>query len=236
MSLPCRVVVLTATVWIVAGQPAGAAGQTTTPAAGMAPHFQDVTAVHEAVIRGDLEGARIAAAALAKRDVTGSPATAANRDALKSLAGRVAASPDLAAAAAATGLMLGACGDCHRASGAMPVPSVPDRPALGQTVGHMLDHQRAADQLMQGLVVPSSTLWNQGAQTLRTAPLSTGKLPKDPKLTSDIAAGEQRIHQLADQAAGTSEPQARATIYGQMLGACANCHALHKNVWGPSKK
>jgi cytochrome c553 len=107
---------------------------------------------------------------------------------------------------------------------------------VGQTVGHMLDHQRAADHLMQGLIVPSSTLWNQGAQGLRQAPLSNGKLPKDQKLTADVAAGELHVHQLGDRAAGTSDPQARSALYGELLGTCARCHSLHQNIWGPTKR
>ena len=213
-----------------------AADQASPPPAAMTGHFIGVTAVHEAVIRGDLEAARKAAAPIATHDLTGPADTAAARDELKSLAGRIASAPDLTAAATATGAMLRACGDCHRTAGVMPVLNLPVRPAVGKTVGHMLAHQRAADQLLQGLVIPSSTSWNQGAQALRTAPLEMGQLPKDPKLTEDIAAGEQRIHQLADQAAGATEPAARAAIYGQMVTACATCHSLHKGVWGPSRR
>ena len=193
--------------------------------------------VHDAVIRGDLAAARAAASALAAREFTGLPAAAAPfRDTIRTLAGRVAAATDVTSAAAGTASMLGACGDCHRAAGVAPAPAVPDRPVVGQTVGHMLDHQRADDQLVQGLVVPSSSAWNQGAQGLRVAPLASGKLPKDPKLTSEVAAGEQRLHQLADEAAGTSDPRARAALYGRLLATCASCHTLHANVWGPSKR
>jgi hypothetical protein len=230
-----RVVVVTSMALTGLGATVFAADQASAPRAAMTGHFTEVTAVHEAVIRGDLEAARKAAGPIATRDLTGPANTAAARDELKSLAGRVVSAPDLAAAATATGTMLRACGDCHRLAGVMPVLKLPVRPAVGKTVGHMLEHQRAADQLLQGLVIPSSTSWNQGAQALRTAPLRMGQLPKDPKLTEDVAAGEQRIHQLADQAAGASEPAARAAVYGQMLTACATCHALHKGIWGPSR-
>lgn len=203
----------------------------------MSAHFAEVGAVHEAVIRGDLAGAKAAAAALAAREFTGLPEkTATHRQAMKALAERVASATDVAMAAAGTAAMLGACGECHRTAGVLPAPALPQRPVVGQAVGHMLDHQRAADHLMQGLVIPSSTLWNQGAQGLRVAPLSRGQLPKDPRLTAEVAAGEQRVHALGDEAAGTSEPQARAAIYGKVISTCASCHSLHSNIWGPSKR
>jgi hypothetical protein len=203
----------------------------------MRAHYAEVATVHEAVIRGDLATAKSTAAALARREIPGLPETTNGyRDAMKALAGKVASAGDVASAAAATGSLLGGCGDCHRAAGVLPVPPPPARHSIGETVGHMLDHQRAVDLLMQGLVVPSSRLWNEGAQGLRTAPLSKGKLPKDPKLTPEVVAGEKRVHELANEAAGTSDPQARAALYGQMLGTCAGCHSLHSNIWGPSKR
>lgn len=203
----------------------------------MAGHFAEVKVVHEAVIRGDLPAARKAAEALAARSFAGlSKTTAPYAASIKELAGRVAAARDVNAAAASAASMLGTCGECHRTAGAMPAPELPARPSVGQAVGHMLEHQRAFDQLMQGLVVPSASLWNQGAQALRTAPLGPGQLPKDPKLTADVAAGEQRVHQLADQAAGASDTQARVAAYGTLLGTCASCHTLHANIWGPSKR
>jgi len=241
MPSTCRLLSLVAATVLAGGlearvgaqaPPAGAA-----PAGAMAGHFAEIGQVHDAVIRGDLAAARRAAGVLAAGDSEGLPAkTRPSSDQMKMLAGRVAAATDVAAAASGTAAMLGTCGECHLLAGAHPAPALPDRPAVGQTVGHMLDHQRALDRMMQGLVVPSSALWNEGAQALRVAPLASGKLPKDPKLTPDVAAGEQRVHQLADQAAGTSDPQARSALYGELLGTCARCHSLHANIWGPTRR
>jgi mono/diheme cytochrome c family protein len=232
--------VLVLTVSLVPGTSGRAAAQAAPPskaAIDMSAHFAEVGTVHEAIIRGDLAAARAAASALAQREFAGLPeSTAPDRQAMKTLASRVAAATDVQSAAAGTASMLGACGDCHRAAGVVPAPALPDRPVVGQTVGHMLDHQRAADQLMQGLVVPSSALWHLGAQGLRGAPLGTGKLPKDHRLTADVAAAEQRVHALAEDAAAATEPAARAAVYGQVLGTCASCHSLHSTIWGPAKR
>jgi hypothetical protein len=118
----------------------------------------------------------------------------------------------------------------------MPAVAVRPVPAIGQTVGHMLNHQHAIEQLLQGLVVPSSTAWNEGAQALRTAPIARGKLPKDPKLNSELMEGERRLHQLAERAATAGTTADRVAVYGEMLGTCAACHSLHPNVWGPGKR
>jgi len=118
----------------------------------------------------------------------------------------------------------------------MPAVDTRPVPSVGQTVGHMLAHERAVEQLMQGLVVPSSAAWNEGAQALRIAPLGRGKLPKDPKLTPELMEGEQRLHQLAERAAAATGTPDRAALYGEMIGTCAACHSLHPNVWGPGKR
>ena len=200
----------------------------------MRAHFDEVLRVVDAIVRGDLDDARRRARQVASREFTGLPVAAAGQLAgMRAAAGRVAAAADLPTAATAAGVMLGTCGECHRAVGAMPAVHVRPSPAVGDTVGHMLAHQQAIEHLLQGLVVPSSSAWNAGAQALRTAPLKRSKLPDDPKLSSEIAAGETRLHELADEAAGTSAPPARAAIYGQMVSTCSRCHALHKNIWGP---
>jgi mono/diheme cytochrome c family protein len=234
MTLKSTAVVLA--VAAIAG--AGLAAQgTPATARDMRSHFVQVAVVHEAVIRGDLQAVHAAATMLAKSDAAGLPAAlVAQHQAMRSLAERLATASDVSAAASGTAALLGACGECHRVAGAMPGPALPSRPTVGEAVGHMLDHQRAADQMMQGLVLPSPALWNMGAQALRTAPLGTGKLPKDPKLTSEVASSEKRVHALAEQAATATEPKDRVAVYGQLLATCATCHSVHSTIWGPTKK
>lgn len=227
---------------LVAGPPPDEAPQapaapTPTAAPAMRHHFDETMRVHDAVIRGDLPVARQVAVELQGRDFAGLPEKASPHvSVMKDAARKLAASTDVLAASAAAAVMLGTCGDCHRAVGAMPAVSVRPLKPVGETVGHMLTHQHAAELLVQGLVVPSSATWNEGAQALRTAPLKPGKLPRDPKLTPEIVAGEARLHELADEAAGTSTTVARAGVYGQMLATCAQCHTLHANIWGPSRR
>jgi hypothetical protein len=101
----------------------------------------------------------------------------------------------------------------------------------------MLEHKRAIDLMMQGLIVPSATLFRQGAEALKAAPLlKSADLPRDAKLTREILAAEDDTHLLADRAASASDQQARVDVYAQIIGSCARCHSLHQKIWGPGPK
>ena len=99
----------------------------------------------------------------------------------------------------------------------------------------MLEHQRAADEMMQGLFIPSETQWTQGATRFAAAPLQRQDLPRDPKLTPEIRKTEQQVHQLAERALKATAWKDRGDIYAQMLTTCASCHSLHGVVWGPRR-
>jgi cytochrome c553 len=97
----------------------------------------------------------------------------------------------------------------------------------------MLDHQRAADLMFQGLVVPSSTLWREGADTLNVARLRDRELPRDSRWTPEIVRAEERLHRFAGDAARMHDYATRAASYAQIIATCAECHGLHQKVWGP---
>ncbi len=204
----------------------------------MQAHFSQVMTVHEAVIRGDVAAAVAPAIWLANHDAPSLPAGSAPFVAqLQQAARRTAAASSLLEAALGTADMLKSCGDCHRAMGTMPVVAIePARPEVHGLVGHMLAHQQAADQMLQGLVVPSSALWRTGAGGLQTAPLRPTTLPSDRKLSRAIVDSEKRLHAIASQASRAEDPGARAVFYGQILSRCADCHALHPGVWGPTRR
>jgi mono/diheme cytochrome c family protein len=205
-------------------------------AAFMQHHFGLVTAVHDALIAGDLQLVRQHASQLENAaDPTGLPASAGPYvTVMHRAAGRAAAADDLEDAASATSAMLAACGDCHRAVGTMPALPTPSPPAMGGVVGHMLQHSRAMDSLAQGLIVPSTSAWQVGATALESAPLRKRELPRDAKLTREILETEQWIHDLAGRAKESTETRSRIYVYSELLESCATCHALHGKVWGPS--
>jgi hypothetical protein len=115
----------------------------------------------------------------------------------------------------------------------MPAMPAVAPPAVGGLVGHMLAHKAAADLLVQGLTVPSASLWEQGAAALGSAPLGRKELPADPKLTRAVAAHEDRVHELAERARSATDQRSRIYVYGELMQSCSACHGLHRAVWGP---
>jgi mono/diheme cytochrome c family protein len=204
----------------------------------MQDHYSKAMATHTAVIRGDLTAVSGAATEwLAQIDRTAWPAAGAPHvDAMRAAAKELAGATLIGAAGAAMGRTLGACGACHRASGVMPAaPAEPARP-VGGIVGHMLEHQRALSNMVEGLVVPSTSRWQEGANALKAAPLKRDGLPRSSRSRDRLVALERDVHALADRAAAAETPDARATVYGDLAAGCAQCHALHVKVWGPSPR
>jgi len=201
----------------------------------MREHFSRAYEVESAVIRGDLEAVKAPAEWLASHDASKEldKASASQVSTFREAAQRAADAKSIPAAAAATASMLAACGDCHRAAGVVPAPAIAPEKRIGGTVGHMLQHERAVELMADALIIPSPALWAKGASALREAPLRSNQLPKDPKLTREISAAEDRVHVLADQAANAQEEQARITMYSQIIATCAQCHGLHGRIWGP---
>jgi cytochrome c2 len=216
---------------------AGAQGKPSDPqtADHMKEHYSKVRAVEAAVIRGDLEAVREPASWLAAHESSREldKASASQVSTMRQAARQAAEASDIPSAATATAAMLAACGDCHRAAAVVPAPGQSELPVVGGSVGHMLEHQRAVDQLADGLVIPSATLWKEGAEALQSSPLRTRELPRDPGLTREVAAAEDKVHLLAEQAATASEAPARTKSYAQIISTCAQCHGLHGRIWGP---
>ena len=115
----------------------------------------------------------------------------------------------------------------------MPAPGSTNMPTVGGTVGHMLDHQRAIDQMLRGLIVPSQSEWMNGARGLRAAPLHARELPRDAKLAPALLRVEEAVHRLAEEAIGADTVAAKERVYSTLLTRCADCHGLHKGIWGP---
>lgn len=203
--------------------------------AAMHDNLAAVTAAQTGVVQGELATAQAAARKLLAVPVpTGLPDIATlHLNNMTTAARRLSEAPQITAAAAATATMLAACGACHRAVGTAPALPAIQRPAVGGTVGHMLDHQRAVDQMLEGLVMPSNAAWLQGARSLRASPLHARELPRDNKLTPELLRVEEAVHKLAEEAVGAETTDGRARVFGTLLARCADCHGLHRRVWGP---
>lgn len=188
----------------------------------MQEHFTAVAAIQDAVIRGDLEAVAEPAKLLARhRPVDSLPAGWEPYVADMTLAAqRAVAASTLDDAAGATAAMGLACGACHQGSARGP------RFTLGAEINtdrgvraHMQRHRWAADRMWEGLIGPSDTSWVWGAATLREAAL---RPQGQPERIGELAA---MVHELGAQAEDSSDPEARASLYGALLGTCAECHA-----------
>jgi hypothetical protein len=201
----------------------------------MHEQYRQVMVVQSAVTRGDLEAVRAPARLLAAATTPRGLPDAMSRHAvaMTAAASQAATAPNLTGAAHATATMLSECGTCHLDAGTRPAISDTSTTAVGGIVGHMIDHQRAIDQLQRGLMIPSSSDWIQGARGLRAAPLHRADLPPDPKLTGELRRVEEAVHRLAEDAVSAELTATRVRVFSTLLSRCADCHSLHKRIWGP---
>ena len=204
----------------------------------MRHHFAQVMLVHEAVIRGDLPAVREPALKVAALAIpSGMPATVVPYvAAIRSAGQRAAEAKTLDAAATAIVAMVTECANCHQAVGVFPAPPRSETHDIGGIVGQMLEHGRAVDDMLLGLMIPSSSQWRQGAARLQVAVLDPAKLPPDGGQTEAARQARVRVHRLADQAVAAGTPEQRADVYREVLGSCAQCHGLHSKVWGPRRQ
>jgi len=217
-------------------KPAEPAAPAVDVATHMHEHLARVTSMQEAVIRGDMEAAVEPARWIADHQETaGLPAGTESVVAdMKKAAAVVAEAKDLKNAATATAMTISYCGTCHTAAKATPVMAEMAKPATaGPMAAHMLEHQWATDLMYQGLVIPSEDRWQKGLAAMQVSPLAEKDLPKDAKLTKEIAALEKRVHEMAAKAKTATDLGTKVAFYGEYLGGCAGCHGLHGKVWGP---
>jgi cytochrome c553 len=202
----------------------------------MHDHLSRVTTMQAAVIRGDLEAAVEPATWIMNRDEVPFPAgTETYVPDIKKTAGMAAAAKDIGSAATATAQLVAACGACHKASKRTIKWPMAAKPADGGAgiSAHMLEHQWAIDLMYQGLALPSDDAWMIGVEGLREAPMAAKDLPKDAKLTKEIVAFETKVHGLAAKAQAAPDLGSKVAVYAEALAACASCHGLHGQVWGP---
>jgi hypothetical protein len=195
-----------------------------------------VTAMQEAVIRGDIEAAVEPARWIA--DHQESAGLPSGQDAvladLKKSAAVVAEAKDPKNAATATAMVISYCGTCHTAAKIAPAITEAPKPAAeGPVAAHMVEHQWATDLMYQGLVMPSEERWQKGLAAMAGTPLAEKDLPKDAKLTKEIVALEKKVHEMAGKAKTATDLGTKVAFYGEYIGGCAGCHALHGKMWGP---
>ena len=201
--------------------------------ADMHDHFTRIQEIEEAIVRGDLDGAKEPARWLAEHQEAKGlpPATESQLAAVRTAARSVADAGDLGTAAKGAATLVASCGDCHKAANVspeLPAPATAFRAA--ERANHMAQHQRAVELLYRGLARPSDDLWQEGAAALRESPLAAKDMPE---VSKEVVSAEAAVHALADRAKRASDRETRVHVYGELIGNCASCHGLHGRVWGP---
>jgi cytochrome c553 len=205
-------------------------------AAYMRAHFHQALLLHDAVARGDIARARAEASVLAEISPTVPmpPGAEAFQGALTQAAHRAAAAASLEDAAFATATLFGTCGQCHRANHIRAAVPVGTDVKVGGLVGHMLLHQKGADNLLEGLVAPSDAQWVEGVRIFASPKFDPRGMPG--KTRKAIEHGETELAVLAGHAAPAQRTRDRVDVYGKVIATCGNCHRQHARFGGPDRR
>ena len=194
----------------------------------MKVHHATGAAVRDAIVRGDLAGARAGFTALAGHPMPpGLPAGAAPLVAGFQGAARAgAAAQDPSAQAEALADTARACGGCHALVHARPTWDVPAAPPRDPGLRlHMARHAWAVERMYEGLVGPTAASWSQAAAILNDHPLDASALPPGQDLPPGAEAAGRRLHALGAEALAAETPEARGALFAEALSTCATCHA-----------
>ena len=198
-------------------------------AASMLRHELLGVAVRDAVIRGDLPAARRDAFQLAGLDIfaSGPPDYEERAVDFRHTASSIVAAEDIRTAAYGVGELAKACSGCHaRLTGptridVQPVPLAKDDGPRGRM--HL--HAWAMNELWNGMIGNSEPPWRAGTALLADADPGTIELaPEKRSSASPVHPLATSMRDLGQRAALASDPDVRASIYGELLATCASCH------------
>lgn len=188
-------------------------------------HFAAASDLQVAIADGRLVDARDAARSLASEEVS-DPRWQPHMPQLRAAATSIAEAGDLAAAGRQLGKLGAACGTCHAALAAdVGLTSEPLPRDDGSLASQMRRHAWAAGQLWEGLVGPSDASWRAGAQELATARLDLVETVHE-KPNAEVFELAEELRGDAARAAETSDREARAAVYADMMTACVGCHQI----------
>jgi len=191
----------------------------------MRNHWSLATGARDAVIHGDLAGARVLATGLAEHRQPGTiPRKSRPLYAQMQVAAlELSRAADLQSAGEAVGVLGATCGECHSFTGGGPRHhALPEPPAEVMPMpGDMKLHQYGADMLWLSLVTANPDAWTKGAEALANATFDHNQPGRLGSV--DLRAMEHIAH-LVPALADTYETSDMATRFGQTLTACAMCH------------
>jgi len=194
------------------------------PKAHMQEHLAAALKARDAVISGDLAQAKQAVSWLSSHIYpdTLPPAWRSHAERMQAEAKRVEQAPDLGAAAAAIGVLGGACGACHaHVGGPAHEPMGFESDEDGDLPDRMDRHAWAMDRMWEGLITPWEEAFRVGAEVLAEGRFRAQSVPER---ATALAAGLERARALGREALAQKTPDGRAAVYGKLLAQCAQCH------------
>ena len=193
----------------------------------MKEHFDEVAAIRDAIIVGELDTVTEHAQTLA-HDVDPERYPLAWRPHVVDLlaAAQALERPSTVQTASASAAKLAAtCGQCHAAQKARPEFGDAMEPSDEDTIAARMErHRWAVERMWEGIVGPSDESWGLGAAAFSGPPGCGDAFADDPE-------GEKRrelcdnVDRLGRQAARATDHEARVRHYGDFLATCAGCHA-----------
>ncbi len=193
----------------------------------MRSHFAMATGARDAVIQGDLAGARVWAQGLAESEA---PANMPRKwrplyAEMQVAASAVTRADSLEAAGPAVGRLGLTCSECHDFTGGGPKAQVLPLPPQEFPKGEGLDmalHNWTSNWMWIGLLSDDSTSWNRGAKALEAAPFHDR--PEVPMTEKGVAQLEQLVH-IIPTLDDNIDRATMAQRYGELITACAICHS-----------
>jgi len=192
----------------------------------MHARFAASRTLEQAIVFGDLERARKEARTIRELvDPDVLPAWQPYLTGVRDAARQVELATSLVAAANTSAELGHRCAKCHEAAaGTLRFAKDPAPEPRGKLAMTMASHQWAASRMWEGLIGPAPERWLEGARALVRAPLAIvaeGDLPPELAVGDDVA----RLRLLARRAPDARTSDARAKLYGELLGTCVGCHA-----------
>lgn len=216
--------------------PAAVDGTATRPApqrSRMQAHFHELHEIETAILRGDLDAARVRAATVRLDVVDGeSPAWKPHLDRLRAAATAVSRAESLDDACRLQARLLGECAGCHEASQAKLSFAAPEAPPDDASVtGRMARHRWAADRAWEGLVGLSARTWSAGLRVMAAAPMPGNDMSADPAQWERLTRYGQALQRSARRATSARTVAARTAAYGDLLTVCNGCHSKLESEW-----
>lgn len=205
----------------------------------MKNHFIKGFEAKDAVVRGDLDGARAAAKWLAESTdpVEGMGERWDVRiGEMRAVSLSISQASDVPTAAAGVADLAATCGSCHLDLGKGPTYGVGEPPPVGEGVkAHMARHQWAADRFWEGLTGPNEEAWLKASEVMKDDALVAHSEDEGVAGTVTVASQPhaEQVHRIGASAAAAGSLAEKSEIYGELLATCAGCHAITGG--GPKK-